>query len=164
MIISLEKNRAFNALLKEAQPLISPQGTQKAFRQEIKFLDPSFPRDENNEKVSMRDITDEQFDKHLQFVKTMLIKQGNRLEYFTDLDVEIAKDTSYKASGHMYQDSLWVVCSCCGCATKRELSQDRMKELTAIMNGEIQETLDPLSKSFECLNCFTIKVEAQDGN
>ncbi len=162
MIISLDDNKRFNALLRDIRNQIAPECDAKGFRQEIKNLDPNFPLSESGiNKISMRDITQDEFEDHLVFVKTMCIKQGIRLEYFTDIDVITAEETTYKVDvSNKYEEDdsgriiVGIVCSNCGCETIRGLTDERYDEARAIASGKREERHMPRSASFICINCL----------
>jgi len=166
MIISVDDNRKFNGLLGDIRAMVSPTSDGKSFRKDIKDLDPNFPLAENGtDKISMRDITQEEFDDHLSFVKTMCIRQGIRMDYFTEADVVCAKEATFSVEVSNQAEELddkiivGVVCSNCGCETIRGLTDDRYEEAKAIALGDKKESFTPLSESFLCVNCINIKLK-----
>lgn len=163
MIISVDDNRKFNGMLSDIREAISPSDNSKTFRNTIKQLDPNFPLNKDGSKKSMRDVTEDEFKKHLSFVKTMCLRQGVRLEYFTEIDVVAAEEAQFSvAVSETYeeQDELIIVgitCSNCGCETIRGLSEKRYKEAKDIEAGTKTEDMDPLTNSFLCANCISRK-------
>ena len=169
MIISVDDNRKYNGFLNQIREAICPRCDQKKFRQEIKNLDPNFPVDEESgSKISMRDISQEDFDAHTSFVKTMCIRQGIRLDWFTETDIFDAREAKFiaDASDDFEEDdegriTTGVICSNCGCQTIRQLTEERYDELKSIASGDREERTDPLSESFYCLNCIVLKSKEE---
>jgi len=169
MIISVDKNRKYNGMLNDIRKALYKDVDSKTFRKMIKDLDPKFPMTEDgSSKISMRDITEVEFAAHLSFVKTMCIKQGLRLEYFTEGDVIVAKEAVFQpivtdrfeeVDGGVLSG---VVCSNCGCETVRMLSNERYDEIKSITLGEKKESFTPLSASFICIKCFSLRSEDND--
>lgn len=160
MIISIEDNKKYNGFLSKIRESICPECDGKTFRKEIKELDPDFPVDENGKKISMRNLSQEDFEYHLDFIKTMSIRQGIIMDWFGEIDRVLANekkittriDKYFKKSvdGSHY---VFVICSNCGCSTKKKLSDERYNELCAIVDGKKSENVDNVSESFWCLNC-----------
>lgn len=153
MIISLDNNKKYNGMLNDIRKALYAEVPAKDFRKMVKTLDPTFPV-VDGDLVSMREITQEQFEKHRDFLVDMSINQGNRLEYFTEVDVSRAKERQYKTRLILRDGKQYVICSNCGCSTERTLTDDRVSELAKIEAGEISETLSPKGDSFICLNCL----------
>lgn len=169
MIISVEENRKYNGMLNDIRKALYKDVDIKTFRKMIKDLDPGFPMTKDGlNKISMRDITEAEFATHLSFVKTMCIRQGLRLEYFTEYDVIAAEEAVFKpAVTDRFEEVdggvlAGVVCSNCGCETVRMLSYDRYKEIKEITLGKEKERFTPLSASFICIKCFTL--HSRDNN
>jgi len=173
MIISVDKNRKYNGMLNDIRESISPGDTSKEFRQTIKMLDPDFPVGDNGEKISMRDITDDDFEDHLSFVKTMCLRRGVRLDYFNDGDVMVAREAEIGIRiGQDIEESdgmiiVGIVCSNCGAETIRGLSDARYEEVADIVSGKREESFDPVTDSFICAGCIVLDkfnggVDAED--
>lgn len=168
MVISIENNRKYNGMLNDIRSSVSPVDDSKSFRVTIKQLDPNFPRNNDGSKKSMKDITEQELVEHTSFIKTMCLRQGVRLEYFSDIDVMAADEAVFKAQiMNIYEKTdkfvvADVVCSNCGCVTKRGLSQKRYKELKEISAGKREEIMEPLADSFLCANCLNIKIKQQE--
>jgi hypothetical protein len=171
MIISLENNKKYNGMLNDIRVALYPAYTGKTFRTEAKMLDPDFPR-KDGEKISMRDITEDQLAAHTKFLKTMCIKEGLRLEYFTDsdiLDAEAELPHCRIDGDFVEEDGQFVgriVCSSCGSSTKRQLTKERLAQAKAISEGKVEEIIDHKevgwSESFICLNCMTREVREME--
>ena len=168
MLISQKSNRKYHGMLNSIRDSVSPYESSKSFRVTIKQLDPNFPRNEDGSKKSMKDMTEEELAKHTSFVKTMCIRQGIMSDFFSPADIETAKKVVFKPYiSTLYEDKedyviADVVCSNCGCSTKRRLTKERYEELKEISSGKRKEIMNPLSDSFICTNCLRRKIEEVD--
>jgi hypothetical protein len=157
MIISNEKNKAYNGLLSTARKIMCPWKTHNDIRRDIKEMDPAFPILEDGTKKSTADMTDDEMDAHIDFIKTMLIKRGVVLEYFKDIEIKEASSREFDVYfvGE-YEESgddvvINVVCPNCGAATIRRLTEDRFLELNEMMHGK--KVGDDVKSSFMCAWC-----------
>jgi len=161
MIISQEKNRAYNGMLNTLRTIMYPHIESKKFRTIAKEMNPNFPRIDGLEK-SMADITDNEFELHLTFLKTMAIRRDVILESFSRSDIDRAKNAkiSIDVSEDTEEDGDMIVvdvtCSNCGAKTVRGLTEDRYVELVNIVFGDGEES-NKLEDSFMCLECTTRK-------
>ena len=162
MLISSDDNRKYNGLLNDIRKVLYPHINSKKFRQEIKSLNPNFPIGDNGEKISMRDITPDDFEEHLTFVKTMSIRQGFVPEYLSNADIQVAHNVVLSAGVNDEYEEVddgvvtFVTCSNCGCSTVRKLTYDRYDEILRISQGKEEEKFDPITRSFVCTNCLIL--------
>jgi hypothetical protein len=163
MIISLENNKKYNGMVNDIRKGLYSHMDAKTFRPMVKDLDPNFPVSDDGKKISMRDITEDQLTRHTDFLKTMSIRQGLRLDYFTDGDIACAEEAVFTTSvSDQFEEEegtviAGVICSNCGCETIRGLTSERFDEIMAIMDGSREERMDPITESFLCVNCIKIK-------
>jgi hypothetical protein len=163
MIIPKEKNRAYNALLNSARKTMCPYMPPEKFRREVKNMDPEYPM-VNNTPKSMTEITEPELYRHMSFLKTMLIKRGVVLEYFSKDDISRADDANPKARviGDFEEEGdgilVDVVCSSCGAATTRKLTPERYAEILLITDGEKEESKNTMD-SFQCAWCVEKKTK-----
>jgi hypothetical protein len=157
VIISNEKNKAYNGLLGTMRKIMCPWKTHNDIRKGIKDMDPAFPMTEDGTKKSTADMTDDEMDAHISFIKTMLVKRGVILEYFKQSEVKEALskkfDVYFIGEYEEIEDDVIinVVCPNCGAATIRRLTDDRFRELNDIMHGS--EVSDEIKSSFMCAWC-----------
>lgn len=160
MVIPQSDNKFYAIFIDELRMHAFPYHENKEFREYVKTLNPNYPVDNTTGKyVSFAKISMIEFRKHLSFLKVIACKYDMSSEYLDDVDHGVAKTKLFKASVFKIEKNdgdmnvVYVICSRCGSSTKRILTRDRLQELMDIEEGEKNETLDPINKSFLCCGC-----------
>lgn len=161
MVISQKDNKFYAMFIDDIRLKFFPMYDNKAFREYVKTLNPNYPVDSTTGKyVSFAKINVEEYRKHLSFLKVIACKYGLESEYINSMDREIADTSWFKTrivevvKGGSDSNVVFVLCSRCGSSTKRMLSRVRFHELMDIEEGKKTEVLDPIEKSFMCMNCI----------
>ena len=160
MQITQRENKFYAKLLDDIRTQYFPWNTNKELREYIKEMNPNYPVDNTTGKyVSFAKISVEEFRRHLSFLKIMAIKYGMKSDYLNVIDRNVAGATHFKTKITKIEHSgkdfniVSVLCSRCGSVTKRGVTRERLKELMDIDEGKAVEIIDPINKSFLCVNC-----------
>jgi len=158
MIIDKKLNANYNRLLSEIHDGLGSSCDIRKYRDVVKDYDPNFPR-KDGVSISMSDITQDQMAKHMSFIRMFASRRGYKPKDVEANDYDGYKYQTIVASidpnikSTMKDASVCrVVCSSCGCSTKRILTDDRVKELIDIQLGNRSEQGG--NNSFVCVDCF----------
>ncbi len=169
MIISQKENKFYAKFLDDFRVSFFPWHTNKMFREYVKSLNPSYPKETSTGKyVSFAKLEVPEFKKHLRFLKTLACKYNMKSDYLDKIDRDIAETSWFKTSVHSVVgveedfNVAYVVCSRCSSSTKRAFTRERMYELMDIDEGKKKETLEPIGESFMCVDCITVKLGEKD--
>lgn len=137
-----KQQRRYGAILREYRNVLAPHLNGKDLWNWAKTITPYWPRGKNRAPVSTKEVDEEVLKRHCDYiVRIARCREDGGCEGRID--------------GLQIEDGIWEVrCSRCGIWTKRRLSPQREQELVAIIEGEYEEQMNPVSVSFICDHCF----------
>ena len=140
------QQRRYGAILREYGSILAPHLKEKELWSWAKSITPHWPRGSNGQPLSTKEINEDALKQHCDYI------------------VHIAQcrqkgGCKGRVDGHQIDEGIWeVCCSKCGIWTKRKLTPERERELVAIIEGESEEQMEPISASFICDYCFNQKL------
>ena len=148
-------NKAYHGLLSALGEQIFNGKSTKEMKVIIKDYDHYFHM-ENGVHKSISEVPVEEKSRHFTFVKDMAVALKVKSDYISDEDI------LYSPNVHEIffttQDGVTkLVCSRCGCSTRRVLTLERREELDRVAAGADDERSG--CDSFRCIHCFKKEIE-----